>query len=359
MTAIASPRKLHKLEALRGFAAIYVVLHHAMPHDIHLAGINLGLLFRFGQEAVILFFLISGFVINHSFHNAENKSFKAFFLKRALRIYPPLLAVFAFHYVLVSLSVGQWANPQWQNLLANVLMLQDNIGFVPGTLAQPYMGNTPLWSLSYEWWFYMAFFYLATRVDKHQDRCRIVFLGGFAASVLYIIYPHFLLRLPMYFAIWWVGVELSHQYLSKQSPSFAQLKPSIACLGSIAGALAVNAALGTDARASIVYGVSPFLELRHFAFALIVLIGTLLWSRWNWYGFDGLFGSFAVLAPMSYVLYIGHYKLFSILSGFAPSAFLASQWIVGMLGLFAFAYMIEMRVSPWVTKQLTARLKPT
>ena len=40
--------RLEKLEALRGFAALYVVLFHVLPQQIMLYGVNIDLLFRFG-----------------------------------------------------------------------------------------------------------------------------------------------------------------------------------------------------------------------------------------------------------------------------------------------------------------------
>ncbi len=53
--------RLMKLESIRGFAAAYVVAHHSA---IAYGG-KPPLLLGFGQEAVILFFLLSGFVIHH------------------------------------------------------------------------------------------------------------------------------------------------------------------------------------------------------------------------------------------------------------------------------------------------------
>ena len=69
-------QKLDKLEALRGFAAIYVVLFHSLPQKFYLFGINVGVLFRFGPESVILFFILSGFVIKFTYEKSRNKSFK-------------------------------------------------------------------------------------------------------------------------------------------------------------------------------------------------------------------------------------------------------------------------------------------
>ena len=88
-----SSDKLWRLDALRGFAATYVVLHHIMPRDLSWGGIDLSLAFRCGQEAVILFFLLSGFVINLSYQRSRDKRFLRFFARRFLRIYVPLVLV--------------------------------------------------------------------------------------------------------------------------------------------------------------------------------------------------------------------------------------------------------------------------
>lgn len=58
--------RLEKLEAVRGFAALYVVFFHLLPQKILLFGLNIGILFRFGPEAVIVFFVLSGFVIKYT-----------------------------------------------------------------------------------------------------------------------------------------------------------------------------------------------------------------------------------------------------------------------------------------------------
>jgi len=99
-------QKFIKLECLRGFAAIYVVLHHNIKFSYDVLGLDLGELFRFGQEAVILFFLISGFVIYYSYSTDPSQSFWKYFKKRALRIYVPLTIVFLIGYLLECVASG-------------------------------------------------------------------------------------------------------------------------------------------------------------------------------------------------------------------------------------------------------------
>lgn len=93
-----------RLDFLRGAAAVYVVIGHARGH-LFAGGALLtergGLewfdyvilaLLQFtsmGTEAVILFFVMSGFAMAHSFSRSE--STVSFYKKRAIRIWPPYL----------------------------------------------------------------------------------------------------------------------------------------------------------------------------------------------------------------------------------------------------------------------------
>ena len=150
--------KLEKLDALRGMAALYVVIHHSITSTFTLFSMNLAYLFRFGEEAVILFFLLSGFVINFSFVKSRDKTFRTYFFKRATRIYIPLLIVLVLGYMVECYGAGQVVDAHPKDLLLNLMMLQDISSLKPNVVVDPYMHNSPLWSLSYEWWFYMLYF---------------------------------------------------------------------------------------------------------------------------------------------------------------------------------------------------------
>lgn len=342
--------KLCKLEALRGFAAIYVVLHHAVPHEFGILGLNLGWLVRFGQEAVILFFLISGFVINFSFVRSSDKRFTVFLTKRVARVYIPLLLVFALQYLLTSVSAGHAVDPKFGVLLLNLLMLQDFGGVKPGVVVEPYLGNTPLWSLSYEWWFYMAYFVLMTQVGTERRRRSLVLLAGVAATALYMVWPHFLLPLPMYLCIWWVGVEASNLYLSGKPLTVGGVRSVAVGLCVISLLLLVNAAFHVGVGHALVLGAYPVLEVRHFLFALAALFAALLWSRVNWFGFDATLGHFALLAPISYALYIVHYNL---VNEVGPLRFLLEppwRWLASIILAIGVSYVIEVVAYPRIRR---------
>src|ERR1700722_6314209 len=138
------------LEWLRGFAALYVFLSHYSNLGIHdLAGSWLSFL-SFGTEAVIVFFLLSGAVIRLS-TDRKSPSWREFLRRRGGRILP--LYWFAIVFTLVSQQEISGSTDPWQTVASNLLMLQTTEDFI----AQPLTLNEPLWSLSFETFFYCVF----------------------------------------------------------------------------------------------------------------------------------------------------------------------------------------------------------
>ncbi|MBS0451566.1 MAG: acyltransferase [Proteobacteria bacterium] len=343
--------KLERLEALRGLAALYVVIHHFVVNDEALAGSRISYLFRFGQEAVILFFLLSGFVINYSFKSAADKSFRSYFLKRSARIYIPLLMVMALGWVIECARAGQLADPDLKTLALNLLMLQDVAGLKPNVIVEPYMNNGPLWSLSYEWWFYMLYFPLQKYLDSDRRRDMVVACAAALAALVYFFHPVFVPRVFMYLSIWWLGVALSNAYLRDKAMRLSHLAVP---LGSIAlvclvNALAVNRSVVDGSFVSI--GVHPSLELRHHLFALVAAFSGLAWHSMGWLFFDRLLAPFQAFAPLSYVIYISHHY-FVVDATYL--SFLENRLIefCGYLALLlAFSYLVEIKFYPALQKR--------
>jgi peptidoglycan/LPS O-acetylase OafA/YrhL len=307
---IAKKSRLEKLEALRGFAALYVVFFHVLPQKIYLLGINVGAIFRFGPEAVIVFFVLSGFVIKYTFDRSADKSFKFYFIRRFIRLYIPLFFIFLLGYLIKCYSEGTLANPEWQTLLGNIFMLQDVISQKPNVISATYMGNGVLWSLSYEWWFYMLFFLLATNINSAKINKWVSAISIIAAAS-YIIYPFIVNRLAMYFAIWWIGVRFADIYLKKEKYTIKAIMPYAYVLFIITALLALNLYIHFSYTKVYSYPLVayPFIELRHFVFAIMVMFGAIIWENLHWRGFNSIFGIFKHLAPFSYVIYISHHYM--------------------------------------------------
>ena len=105
-----------QLDFLRGLAAVMVVANHTrgaffMGGEKILAGhpaatdyltVAALQITSFGTDAVVLFFVLSGFAMAHSV--SKSSSVRRFYLKRAVRIWPPYIAA-----CLMAALIGLWA----------------------------------------------------------------------------------------------------------------------------------------------------------------------------------------------------------------------------------------------------------
>lgn len=348
-------QKLEKLEAIRGFSAIYVLLFHMLPQKIYLLGINVGILFRFGSEAVILFFILSGFVIKYSWEKSSDKSFRTYFLRRFIRIYIPLFFIFIIGYLIKCYGEGTLVDPDLKTLLGNIFMLQDVISQKPNVICPTYMGNGLLWSLSYEWWFYMLFFYLTTKISPSKINTWVNAIVIIAA-LSYLIYPFIINRIAMYFAIWWIGVQFADIYLKGEIYSVKAVKPYAFVLGIIIVILSLNFFLNFSYTKIYTYPLVayPFIELRHFIFAFMVLFGAIIWHRWNWIGFNNLFGWFKFFAPFSYVIYISHQYLVVEATYLSFIHHKIIEYILYVILMCLFSYLVEVIIHKKIKNSIMA-----
>lgn len=160
-------RRLRGIDALRGAAALAVVLYHTVgpkgqSEPVLLQWIAAPFLpvIRFGYVGVLLFFVISGFCIHLTRARAQNDgdqpmSFSSFWKRRIRRLYPPylialmlflLIAGFTTHFQATSFYV-------WDVLL-HLLMLHNLDG------RTVYSVNGVFWTLAIEEQLYLAYFLL-------------------------------------------------------------------------------------------------------------------------------------------------------------------------------------------------------
>ncbi|MFC5479244.1 acyltransferase family protein [Massilia suwonensis] len=189
------------LDLCRFLAAVLVVVSHIVPYGVIAAG-SANWWLNLGRESVVLFFVLSGFVIAYTTERRK-AGLRDYCIARATRIYsvalPLVLLAFALAAVLVlsgRANLGnyyQLAKP-WLYLPLHLLFMGEL-----WTISEPPPLLAPYWSLGYEVWYYVLFgaaFYL-------RGKRRIIVLG----ALLLLVGPKLWLLLP----VWCAGVWLWHR----------------------------------------------------------------------------------------------------------------------------------------------------
>lgn len=304
--------KIIELEALRGFAAFYVFLHHTFIKytnpDPYVAK-----LFIFGQEAVMLFFLLSGFVIVMS-QTKHNYTFKTYFMHRFLRIYSVVLPAILLSYIVFGIVYSNW-NPDWQQLIMNLLMFQDKPELKPGVWASPAFHNEPLWSLSYEWWFYMMFFLQYKLIGDLKNRLNLYLFSSMAIAILgiftYKIHYNQISLFMIYYFIWASGGVLYMSLVDKKDTDKRIVFKLVMSYLVILGTYIV---LFIYHNTTSHYVDHPILEARHYIAGLIYISMFFVVVKYksyfsNCYILNRLVNLFARFAPISFAFYVVHYPI--------------------------------------------------
>ncbi|WP_233527592.1 acyltransferase [Serratia sp. PAMC26656] len=118
------PGRLEYVDSIRGFAALGVVIAHFIVPLYISSSSFFHDFFDLGKVGVVLFFIISGFIIPFSFKE-KNGGVKAFLISRFFRLYPAYW-VSLFVFLISSLFIGK-EFPIYQ-ILANVTMFQTAVG---------------------------------------------------------------------------------------------------------------------------------------------------------------------------------------------------------------------------------------
>ena len=186
------------LDLARGCAALAVVLAHFGYFHIF-DDAQIARLPDFGREAVIAFFVLSGFVIAYSAEH-KNLTARSYVVARASRLYAVVLPVLA-----LSFGLAAWVRYGLHLPLDDAYEVRRAWLYVPVHLA--FLGDVwhlverppwliPYWSLDYEAWYYVLFGVL------HYLPGRRRWLA--AALVLACVGPRLWLLLP----VWLSGVAL-------------------------------------------------------------------------------------------------------------------------------------------------------
>jgi peptidoglycan/LPS O-acetylase OafA/YrhL len=165
--------RLAWLDALRGVAALCVVVDHGNTLVLRSAQGFWSQWFDLGQYGVFVFFLVSGYIIPASLE--RKGSLRGFWISRAFRLYPLYLLAIALSAVGYETGYGilRGAEHAPASAIASWLLM------IPNLLAGPNVPNVT-WTLSYEMCFYLLLAALfSVRAHRHS--------GGYALACAIVV----------------------------------------------------------------------------------------------------------------------------------------------------------------------------
>ncbi len=223
-------QRLIILDSFRGLAAIIVLFHHIFKINIDFFKSNLNkisyaildFISSLNHESVIFFFILSGFSIGLSLKNKQLNN-KTVINEYIYRRFKRILPIYWFS-LLVTLIAGILMGKLYMkdygilNFVGNLLFLQTSAAGTPAWIT-PYGLNGPLWSLAFEFFFYMIFpiSYLInelalTKVSVNIKFMILLILSAFAIALNKLFFvPYFLFFASL--PIWILGFLSSQTYL--------------------------------------------------------------------------------------------------------------------------------------------------
>jgi len=153
-------RRMEQLDSIRGLASLSVMLHHlSLVTSISAVPFLFWKYSPFtiiisGHSAVILFFILSGFVLSLPFLNGEKISYKSYLLKRVCRIYIPYAIAMSTAMAMYAIfskngipQLSSWFNISWTTKVNGRLILEHFL--LIGRFNSDQFDNV-IWSLIHE-----------------------------------------------------------------------------------------------------------------------------------------------------------------------------------------------------------------
>lgn len=306
--ALTSERNVH-LDAMRGLAAVSVLCTHLrqvffVPY--HEAGGGLLVKFLYidhyvARAAVIFFFALSGYLVGMSVVNSiesERWSWRDYLLSRLSRLYvvliPALLLTALLDWIGRLNPVSRWA--YFNDTLeagfttAHLDTLKNFFGtlfFLQNIHTNWFGSNSPLWSLSCEFWYYIVFPVIALTLMRRKSwMWSLLFLaamGWFLGGQVAALFP-----------CWLGGVAVG--ILARRRLIFGKTLRRLLGCAAVAGLLAAIAAAGAHKLNG--YAADYVVALIAMALIWVALSSP---AAWKPYATAAVF-----LSEISYTLYVTH-----------------------------------------------------
>lgn len=237
----------HQLDSIRGFSAIMVLIGHAyttfMYPTVKFGYTASGIL---TQTSVMIFFVLSGFLIGLSIKENKRRngrfSIKQYAFGRMNRVYPPLIASVLIVWLLNAAS--NFSFPSGSEKFISIpgygsirdgyefsfLQSIGSAAFLNGFLTSTPSSNGPLWSLSFEVWYYVFAASLAIAKSRPALSVALIFLSLLITSRNL----DFFILAPVWACGFWMSTKTQNHFTSNNKAYFSAF-----CIASIIFALTI------------------------------------------------------------------------------------------------------------------------
>jgi len=265
---------------------------------------------RPGNEWVVVFFVLSGFLVGgRAMERSLHGSFdlRLFAIDRITRIWVPLIPA-----LLLSLFIALICH-----FPIRVGEFFGNIFGLQGVFFRNFGGNEPLWSLSYEIWFYVLIGAMGTLLVSHKENHSLPKSHLAAAVVLMLGFSIFTQLFPFFLFIWLLGAFCYFLVREQRRIGLLMLGVCMAVLGGICSQFR------TETHSFHAESMVPYLPSWDVSLLFEGLgIGLLVVAICK----ESPHGSFMIaaektgtlLAAFSYTLYLTHYPIINLWEHYFP-----------------------------------------
>lgn len=319
---------LRSLDVLRGLLAVYVVVGHgrwllwaghsawlSQPHPWWQAPLAYGsAAFRYGHEAVMVFFVLSGFFIHLRFAKQVTGGGRAleageFYRRRLHRLAAPYFFALLVT-VLCDLAGGALfprlydsatGDPPLDHTFAaggySTAAVVPALVMLPSTRGVDFGSNGPLWSLAFEVVYY-ALYPAWLSLRRRSEALAFGVIPIACLALAFVPGGGFPVNVLLHYPIWLVGALLAERLVAARLPGYT-----------MAGAV-IMFALGAVVHVTGTAVLSRIVAALIFGTAAVLAASTAIPPGW----LSRAFGAFEYLGVRSYSIYIVHFPFLALLA---------------------------------------------
>lgn len=204
------------MESWRGILAIFVLIAHIFQININPylkdSETIQGIIGSIANISVIMFFILSWILISYSAASITKNGvfdWKKYLINRFTRIYPSLLfivwisCIFVLVFPVITGSSEILTYPNEANLARNsyIVLSRDYLLTIFMLPSGMYQINWPLWSLTIEWWIYIAFMFLSIAINSRKS----IYWYAAALTTIVLLIDWTSIKNIVYILIWFIG----------------------------------------------------------------------------------------------------------------------------------------------------------